>query len=138
MYKGKAMGIDYGSVRIGIALSDPMRIISSPFETYLRKNEAADVDYLLNIVKQHDIKTIVFGLPLNMDGTESETSKKVKSFAELIKEKCDCEIIFQDERLSSYEAEEILINSNVKREKRKQLIDKIAAQIILQTYIERS
>ena len=132
------MGIDFGTVRIGIALSDPMRIISSPFETYLRKNETADVDYILNIVNTQNVKTIVFGLPLNMDGTEGETALKVRNFAELIKKNCDCEIVFQDERLSSMEAEEILINSNVKREKRKQLIDKLAAQIILQTYIERS
>ena len=132
------MGIDFGTVRIGIALSDPMRIISSPFETYLRKNETADVDYILSIINSHSVKTVVFGLPLNMDGTEGETALKVRKFAQLIKDKCNCEIVFQDERLSSLEAEEILINSNVKREKRKQLIDKLAAQIILQTYIERS
>ena len=131
------MGIDFGTVRIGIALSDPMRIISSPFETYLRKNEEADIEHLVQIIKANEVKTIVFGLPLNMDGTEGETALKVRKFANSISEKCQCEIVFQDERLSSVEAEEILINSKVKREKRKELIDKIAAQIILQTYIER-
>lgn len=131
------MGIDFGTVRIGIAMSDPMQIISSPFETYHRKNECADVEYLLKLIKDYDVKTVVFGLPLNMDGTESETATKARNFAGLLSSKCNCEIVFQDERLTSLEAEEILINSNVRREKRKELIDKLAAQIILQTYIER-
>lgn len=136
--KGKAMGIDYGSVRIGIAMSDPLRIISSPFETYVRKNIDADVDYILGLVKTNNVTTIVFGMPLNMDGTQSDTGIAVKEFAQKIAEGCDCEIIFQDERLSSVEAEEFLIQANIKREQRKAMIDKIAAQIILQSFLERS
>lgn len=131
------MGVDYGSVRIGIAISDPMRIISSPYETYYRKDLGADISYFQNLIKLQQITTIVFGLPYNMDGSEGDTAFAVREFAEKISKVCACEIVFQDERLSSMEAEEILINANVKRDERKKLIDKIAAQIILQSYIER-
>lgn len=136
--KGRAIGIDYGSVRIGIAMSDPLRVISSPFETYVRQNNQADIDYILHLIKQKDVKTVVFGMPYNMDGTQSDTGMAVKQFASQIAQNCDCEIVFQDERLSSVEAEEILIDANIKREQRKALIDKVAAQIILQSFLERS
>jgi len=104
----------------------------------VRKNIDADVDYILNLVKTNNVTTIVFGMPFNMDGTQSDTGIAVKAFAQKISERCDCEIIFQDERLSSVEAEEILIRANVKRQQRKEMIDKIAAQIILQSFLERS
>lgn len=137
MQNSRKMGIDYGQVRIGIALSDPLCIIASPYETYKRISLEKDIEHILSLIKTHNVDTIVFGLPYQMDGTEGKTALMVREFASKIKELTNVCIVFEDERLSSVEAEEILISANVKREDRKQLIDKIAAQIILQQYIER-
>lgn len=131
----RLMGVDYGDVRIGIAFSDLLQIICSPYETYIRINEEADLKYLVNLIKKQDVETVVFGLPLNMDGTEGDRALKTREFASKLAMLVDVKVVFHDERLSSIEAEDLLISANVKREKRKQLIDKIAAQIILESYL---
>lgn len=132
----KVMGIDYGDVRIGIAFSDLTRLIASPFETYTRKNLSSDIDYLVKLIKDKDVKTVVFGLPLNMDGSEGERVVKTREFAKLLIEKVPVKIDFMDERLTSVSAENILLSANVRRDKRKQVIDKLAATIILQEYLD--
>lgn len=134
-YKRK-MGIDYGEVRIGIALSDLLCIISSPYEVYVRKDEQQDLLYLSNLIKEQDVDLVVFGLPLNMDGTEGDRAVKTREFASKLENMSNVKIVFYDERLTSVEAEEILIQSGVRREKRRQMLDKIAAQIILQDYLK--
>ena len=131
----RLMGVDYGDVRIGIAFSDLLQIICSPYETYIRINEEADLKYLANLIKKQDVEIVVFGLPLNMDGTEGDRALKTREFASKLAVLVDVKVVFHDERLSSIEAEDLLISANVKREKRKQLIDKIAAQIILESYL---
>lgn len=131
------MGVDFGKVRIGIALSDPLKMISSPYMTYKTISTEKDIAFFCSLIDQFHIETIVFGLPYNMDGTEGKTAEMVKEFVKRLKEKKDINIVFEDERLTSVEAEEILLSANVKREKRKELIDKIAAQLILQQYLER-
>ena len=131
------MGIDYGKVRIGIALSDPLQIISSPYETYKRVSLNKDLDYLTNLIKQNNVDTVVFGLPLQMDGEEGAMALNTREFASALEESAGVKIDFVDERLTSVEAEEILIEAGVRREERKLLIDKIAAQIILEQYLER-
>jgi putative Holliday junction resolvase len=133
----RKMGIDFGKVRIGIALSDPMCIISSPYETYTRVSFENDIEYLHNLIKKQAVDMIVFGLPLQMDGQEGEMASHTRHFANQLAQATGVEITFVDERLTSVEAEEILISANVRREERKMLIDKIAAQIILQQYLER-
>lgn len=132
----KVMGIDYGDVRIGIAFSDLTRLIASPFETYTRKNLSTDIDYLVKLIKDKDVKIVVFGLPLNMDGSEGERVVKTREFAKLLIEKVPVKIDFMDERLTSVSAENILLSANVRRDKRKQVIDKLAATIILQEYLD--
>lgn len=131
------MGIDFGKARIGIALSDPLSIIASPFQTYVRVSFEKDLKYLSNLIKEKNIDTVVFGLPLQMDGEEGQMAKDTRFFADSLKEHNNVKIVFEDERLTSVEAEELLINANVKRKERKMLIDKIAAQIILEQYLER-
>lgn len=137
MQNSRKMGIDFGQVRIGIALSDPLCIIASPYETYKRVSLTKDIEHLSDLINAQNVDTVVFGMPYQMDGQEGFVAKMVREFALLLEEKTNVKIVFVDERLSSVEAEEILINSKVKREDRKMLIDKIAAQIILQQYIER-
>lgn len=133
----RVMGIDFGDVRIGIALSDSMQIIASPFEVYKTKNTTEDVNYLCNVIKNNNVETVVFGLPLNMDGTEGERSKITRDFASKIANQSGVNVVFQDERLSSLEAEDILIQANVRREDRKKLIDKLSASIILESYLNK-
>ncbi|MGI5841888.1 MAG: Holliday junction resolvase RuvX [Christensenellales bacterium] len=131
------MGIDFGKVRIGIALTDPLGIIASPFETYQRVSFSDDINYLAKLIKLQNVDTVIFGLPLQMDGQEGDMAKATREFAGELEKVASVKIVFEDERLSSVTAEEILIEAGVKREKRKLLIDKIAAQVILQQYIER-
>ena len=135
MQKHRKMGIDYGDVRIGIAMTDALCIISSPFEVYKNKGEEDALNHIVNLIKEYDVDEVAMGLPLNMDGTEGERAVIHKNFGQKLSELSGVKVEYVDERLTSAEAEEILISSGVRREKRKELIDKISAQIILQTHI---
>ena len=132
----RVLGVDYGDVRIGLALSDLTRTIASPFETYTRKNTETDLKYLADLINEKQVKVVVFGLPLNMDGSEGVRVEKTKKFAVKLSQLVDCKIEFNDERLSSVSAENILLSADVSRAKRKQVIDKLAATIILQEYLD--
>ena len=137
----KCMSIDLGEVRIGIAVSDSMGIIANGLETYNRKNLKADVEYMIKIIKDYNIKCCVLGLPINMNGTEGPRVEKSREFGSLIDERLkdeniDCKIDYQDERLTTVSSERVLIESGMRRDKRKTVIDKIAATIILQTYLD--
>lgn len=136
MQRHRKMGIDYGDVRIGIALSDELCIISSPYEVYKNKGVDDAINHIDKLIKEFNVDDVVMGLPLNMDGTEGERAKLHRMIGERIAEFSKVRVHFIDERLTSAEAEELLISSGVRREKRKELIDKISAQIILQTYID--
>lgn len=136
MQKHRKMGIDYGDKRIGIAMTDALCIISSPFEVYQNKGEEQALNHIVSLIKEYDIDDVAMGLPLNMDGTEGERALIHRGFGEKLANLSGVKVNFVDERLTSAEAEEILISSGVRREKRKELIDKISAQIILQTYID--
>lgn len=136
-YKRK-MGIDYGDVRIGIAFTDLLCTISSPYEVYKTISEEQDLNYLTNLAKSQEVDEIVMGLPLNMDGTEGERAEITRTFGEKLALQSGLKVIYIDERLTSLEAEEILISAGVRREKRKEVIDKISAQLILQSYLEQN
>ena len=133
----RVIALDLGDVRIGIATSDPMGIIAGGHETYTRtKDLDKDLEYILGLCKEKECKTIVLGLPLNMDGTSGRRVELVKEFAQALNQKSDIKIDYQDERLSTVSAEKMLISGNVNREKRKKVIDKVAATIILQSYLD--
>ncbi len=131
------MALDYGDVRIGIAFSDLLQTIASPFQTYRRKTLPEDLNYFLNLVKEKEVSKIILGLPVNMDGSAGERALKTKEFGEELSKTTGLEVEYVDERLTSVEAEEILISSGVRREKRKEVIDKIAAALILESYLNR-
>ena len=118
----KIIGLDIGTVRIGIATSDILGIIASPYEVYKRRNMYLDVRYMKTIQDKLEADTFVIGLPLKLDGSEGESVQMVKDFAEELSKITDAKIIFQDERLSTVSAERILIESNMRREKRKNVI----------------
>lgn len=131
----KTMALDLGGKRIGIAVSDMLGIIASGLETYERQNVVSDCTYIANLVKLHDVKEIVVGLPKNMDGTSGDSVDKTYKFCEVLKQYTNAKIVFYDERLSTAAAEKLLISADVSRKKRKNVIDKLAATIILQDYL---
>ena len=131
------LGIDYGSKRIGLAVSDLLLTIATSYKILYRKNISSDMEELKKIIKEKEICAIVMGLPLQMDGTEGDSVKMVREFADLLSKHTTAEIIFQDERLSTVSAQRILIEGNVRREKRKGVVDAVAATIILQNYLDK-
>lgn len=139
MQYSRIMGIDYGDKRIGIALTDLMHVIASPFEVYKTVNSNADIEHLQKIIEEQEVETLVIGLPLNMDGSEGERARKTRLFGSNIADKSNVNIVFQDERLTSFEADNILSDAKVRTDKRKDLIDKLSACLILESYLnERS
>ncbi len=132
----RKLALDIGDVRIGIAISDIMGIIASGYETYTRKGIPDDYQYIADFCKKNQVDTIVVGLPLNMDGTEGPRVEVTRKFVEELTPYVeDMKIVFLDERLTTVQAERMLIQGGVRREKRKKVIDKVAATIILQTYL---
>lgn len=130
------MSLDLGDVRIGIATSDIMGMLAGGFETYRRTTEEADIRHILDIIKDQNVGVLVIGLPLNMDGSKGERALMAEEWGEKLKPLTDAKIVFQDERLTTVSSERVLIEAGVRREKRKGVIDKVAATIILQTYLD--
>ena len=133
----RIVSLDIGTVRIGIASSDIMEIIASAQPVYRRKNNASDVKNIAEIINNLEAGQVVIGLPLKLDGTESQSTEMAKQFGEDLSKIIDIPIVFQDERLSTVEAQRILIESGMRREKRKDKVDSLAATIILQTYLDK-
>lgn len=132
----RKMALDYGEVRIGIAFSDLLNIIANGYESYTRKNLESDLDYLTTLARTHEVDEIILGLPVNMDGSEGERAQATREFGDLLGKRSNIKISYLDERLTSVSAERLLIEADVRRENRKKIIDKVAATIILQNYLD--
>lgn len=132
----RIIGLDLGDKTIGVAVSDPSGLIAQGIKTIKRKNIKYDIDEIIKIVNEYNAEKIVMGLPKNMNGTMGPSSQKVIEFSEKIKKHIDIEIIFQDERLTTVSAQRILIEADLSREKRKKVVDAVAATYILQTYLD--
>ena len=132
------IALDVGDVRIGVAVSDLLGIAANPRETYVRKKGdiKADITYFCEYAKREDADAFVLGLPKNMDGTEGDRAVITREFGSLLAEASGLPVYYQDERLTTVSAERMLIDADVRREKRKQVIDKVAAAIILQSYLD--
>lgn len=135
----RILALDIGDVRIGLAVSDVLGITANPVETYVRKKNdtEADARYIADMAKRLSVERYVLGLPINMDGTEGPRVEKTREFAAVLASVSDIPIDYQDERLTTVTAERVLIEQGVRREKRKEVIDKVAAVIILRTYLDR-
>lgn len=134
----KIIALDIGTVRIGIAASDIMEIIASPCNVYRRtKSISTDAKAISEIINNLSAGEVVIGLPLKLDGTEGSSVAMAKDFGEELKKLISIPIIYQDERLSTVSAERVLIESGMRREKRKDKIDSVAATFILQTYLDK-
>ena len=135
----RIMGLDYGSKTVGVAMSDPLGITAQAVETIWRKDEkklrktCARIEELIN---EYEVERIVLGLPKHMNNDLGERAQKALAFGEMVKRRTGLEVVMWDERLTTVEAERTLIENNVRRENRKQYIDKIAAVFILQGYLD--
>ncbi|MBU4438448.1 MAG: Holliday junction resolvase RuvX [Acetobacterium sp.] len=134
----RILGIDVGDKRIGVAVTDPLQITAQGVMTLKRKTRDDDLVAFQELIAKYEIKKVVAGLPLNMDGSESAQTRKTVNFCQFIKKRLNIEIIYIDERLTSAWSEKVLIEGNVSRENRKDYIDMLAAQIILQSYMDRA
>ena len=134
--EGRLLGIDYGTVRIGIAISDHSQTIASPLETYTRRNSTLDAGHFVDLVKLEKIVGLVVGLPVHMSGDESEKSREAIQFGKWLQQSTGQPVTWVDERYTTSMAREMLSHSPLSGKKRKAQLDKLAAQILLATYLE--
>lgn len=135
----RALGLDVGTKTIGVALSDELGWTAQGLETIRRSEEEPDQDFLTikRMVEQYDVHTIILGMPKNMNGTIGPSGERSEQFAEQLQTYVpDCELKMWDERLTTVAAEKMLISADVSRKKRKKVIDKMAAVMILQGYLD--
>ena len=131
------LGLDYGARTLGVSISDETGTIASTLKT-IRYNDDSELLFELDkIIKEFNIKEVVLGLPLNMNGTNSVRGAETYSFKTKIEKNLKVKVHLQDERLSTVEAEKILIGSHIRRNNRKKVIDSMAAVIILQTFLDK-
>ncbi len=133
---GRILGLDVGSRRIGVAVSDPLGITAQGLETLERRNKKYDFEYLRRLIRQYEIKEIVVGLPLRMSGAEGTQSEKMRAFADDLAKRFGLPVHLWDERLTSAEANRFLRETELSIEKRGKAVDRMAAVLILQGWME--
>ena len=140
----RILGLDVGDKTVGVAVSDPLGIIATGVTTIKRVGIRKDAGKVIDYIKEYECDTVVMGLPLNLDGSDSVQTEKVREFRTMLENKLKSSgplskvrIEWQDERYSTVEAEEVLIEADMKREDRKEIIDRQAAIVILQRYLNR-
>jgi putative Holliday junction resolvase len=133
----RIMGLDIGSHTIGVAITDELRITAQGLKTIRRKSKEEDFEEIIRIIDQFKIGKIVVGLPKNMNGTLGKQAERVLQWIKTIRKKIELPIVTWDERFSTVEASRVLLEADLSRRKRKKAIDKLAAVIILQGYIEK-
>lgn len=134
----RILGLDVGTRTIGIAISDPLGLTAQGITTWQRTGQIRfDLKKIEELVEKYEVKKIVVGLPKNLDGSLGTAVNEVKDFTNLLTNEIGIEVIFWDERLSTVEAEKVLLEGDLSRRKRKKVIDKIAAVLILQSYLDR-
>ncbi|MBO5488874.1 MAG: Holliday junction resolvase RuvX [Eubacterium sp.] len=135
----RILGLDYGSVTVGVALSDSLQLTAQPVEVIQRKSEnklRKTLARIEELVEEYEVGLIVLGLPKNMNNTSGERVERVEEFRDKLVARTGLEVILWDERLSTVSAMEVLKEGGVRRENRKQYVDKLAASIILQGYLD--
>ena len=133
---GRIAGIDYGTVRIGIAVSDPEQRLASPFENYTRRGAQQDAHFFRELAEQERISLFVVGLPIHLSGDESPKSLEARRFGAWLHKLTGVPVIYFDERFTSTEAEQLLAMGHFTKKKRKARLDMLAAQIMLSSYLE--
>ena len=133
---GRILALDYGSKKIGVALSDPMKIIAKPFQIIINSNYKRVLNEINNLIEELDVKMILVGLPITMKNTSSDQTKKVVKFINQLKDNLSIHIETYDERLTSKMATKSLVMQGIKTGHNKEEIDKTAAAIFLQNYLD--
>ncbi|MCX8138559.1 MAG: Holliday junction resolvase RuvX [Gemmataceae bacterium] len=133
---GVLLGIDYGAVRIGVAMCDPDRRIASPLQTYVRRDPLADAGHFAHLAAEVRAVGIVVGLPLHADGRESRSSQEARDFASWLAHVTALPVVFWDERFTTGAAEAVLIQARLTHQQRRQRRDRVAAQMILQSFLD--
>jgi putative Holliday junction resolvase len=132
----RILALDHGTKRIGIALSDEMKIIASPLEYVSAEPFAGFLARLKEIIREKEVELIIVGMPRNMDGSYGPAALKVQEFVAVLKDAVAIPLKTLDERLTTVQAQKFLIQGNVRRDKRKEKVDKTAAAILLQSYLD--
>ena len=136
MSVGRLLGIDYGSKRIGLSISDPDRKFAFPLTTYERRSREQDASYFRELVAKETIAQVVLGLPVHLNGREGQKAVEVRAFGTWLAELTGLPVVYFDERFTTVEAEAALWEAGLSHQKRKDRRDRVAAQILLQTYLE--
>lgn len=134
---GRLLGVDYGTKRVGLAISTPDQSIASPLEIRVRQNESQDLRYFREILENYTVRGIVVGLPIHVNGNEGQKAHEARVYGEWFAKHFSLPVAFWDERYTSAVAEEFMIGLDLTRDQRKKRIDMLAAQIMLQSYLER-
>lgn len=131
---GRVIALDVGDVRIGVAVTDPTGTIAQPLEVYRRVGYGPDCRYVQELCRRFDTTVVLLGLPLNMDGTRGGQAEKAQAFGKVLSD-AGLDVRYQDERMTTVTAERVLISGSVRRENRKQYVDKLAAAVILEQWL---
>ncbi|KKB78152.1 Holliday junction resolvase [Devosia soli] len=134
---GKILGLDLGTKTIGVAVSDGMRYSASPLETIKRTKFTQDAERIIALVAENNAVALILGLPLNMDGSEGPRVQSTRAFARNLSQKLDLPIAFWDERLSTSAVTRMMIEADLRRDRRAEVVDKLAASYILQGALDR-
>jgi putative Holliday junction resolvase len=132
----RILALDVGSKRIGLAVSDPLGITAQGLEVLIRKNLQADLARLVEVARQWGVQQIVVGLPRHMDGRLGTTAPQILELADTLQKTLGVEVVTWEERLTTVEAERVLIQADVSRKRRRQVVDQLAAVLILQNYLD--
>ena len=134
----RAMGLDIGSVTVGVSLSDGLKMIASSYTVIRYEQENEELfQKIVNIIKEEEVDEVIVGMPYHMNGDFSLGCERTRRFEEQIKKLIDIKIVEIDERMSTVTAQNALLSFDVSRKKRKQVVDKVAATVILQSYLDR-
>jgi putative Holliday junction resolvase len=133
---GRLAAVDFGTVRIGVALTDPERRWANPFANYTRRDIASDAAWFKKLATDERIVRFVVGLPVHLDGRESQKSTEARTFGEWLAKTTGVPVVFFDERFTSNEAEHLLAGAKMTKKRRKARLDKLAAHILLTAYLE--
>jgi putative Holliday junction resolvase len=134
--KGRLLGVDYGRVRIGLAVSDPDRVLASPLATHVVRGADADAEFFRRLVAKESVVGLIVGLPLHTDGREGVMAAEARAFGQRLAETTGLPVEFADERFTSVHAESALWDAGLTHKRRKERRDRVAAQMMLQAYLD--
>lgn len=133
---GRVLALDFGSRRIGVAMSDPLGITAQQLPAIRREGDRRDIDAIANLAVEYQVETVVIGLPVRSDGTEGTQAARARAFGDKVRDRLGVPVVTWDERLTTAQAERYLIEAGVRREKRKEVRDSLAAALLLQSVLD--